>query len=180
MVSSSSGKSVMDLPPDRQTSNGDSDFDISELSLESLEGCPKLVKGAFYVNDNKLRTLVGGPLWVGAMVDLTSNTLTSLDGIPAYIGGSLILDNNHTLTSLRGVNQVKTLGGSIIITDTPITSHILGVFFISGCDQLYTTDAGSFGRAADIVNAYLHLGRSGLLQCTTALIESDLADYAQI
>jgi hypothetical protein len=72
------------------------------------------------------------------------------------------------------------MNGIIDVNRCPITSHILGVFFIKGCRSIYTTDANSFGSAAKVVNSHITKGREGLLPCQKELIDAGLADFAQI
>jgi hypothetical protein len=103
-----------------------------------------------------------------------------LDGLPDKIVGYLFLFNNP-LSSLRGINKLKEMDGPINLERCPITSHILGVFLIKGCDSIYPGMATSaFGKAADIVNQHIGKGRAGLLICTHELIEAGLSDFAQI
>jgi hypothetical protein len=70
--------------------------------------------------------------------------------------------------------------GFIGTFNCPITSHILGVFFIKGCEGIKTNSAGAYGKAVEIVNRYILKGRAGLLPCTQELIEAGLSDFAQI
>jgi hypothetical protein len=150
-------------------------------NLISLEGCPKAVLGRFTVSDNpSLFSLFGGPEEVlGASYMASHCGLTSLDGIPIKIGGSLYL-NDNPLTSLQGINKLKEMNGSICINGCLITNHILGVFFIKGCQGISVKYQGDFGKAADIVNRHIDKGRAGLLPCQKELIEAGLADFAQI
>jgi hypothetical protein len=154
-------------------------YQLSECGLTSLDGCPEMIDASFDVQSNSLQSLVGGPKEIKGYYNVSSNRITSLDGIPEKIGGSLDLSDNK-LTSLQGINKLKELGTSIVITSNPITSHILGVFFINGCTGLYSFSKDDLNRAVVIVNRHVSKGRAGLLPCQKELIEAGLADFAQI
>jgi hypothetical protein len=149
-------------------------------SLTSMEGGPEVVIGEFKVNHNPLLTsLIGGPKEVGDYYCVQDCGLISLEGLSVTIGGYLSLDSNP-LTSLSGINKLKEMNGSIYANDCPITSHILGVFFIKGCLGIRTMGSGDFRKAVGVVNRHISKGRAGLLACQKELIEAGLADFAQI
>jgi hypothetical protein len=150
-------------------------------NLTSLEGCPEVVNGEFDVDHNSsLSSLIGGPKEVGDYFSANHCGLTSLEGIPTRIGSSLYL-NGNPLTSLKGINQLKEMSGRIHIYGCPIISHILGVFFIKGCQGFdLTITAVKLWNTANIVNKHISKGRAGLLPCTQELIEAGLHDFAQI
>jgi hypothetical protein len=155
-------------------------FTMTCCGLTSLEGSPDIIKGDFNIESNKsLTSLNGGPKEVCGDYIASRCGLTSLEGIPGKIGGDLMLAGNP-LTSLQGINQLKEMNGSIYLHDCPITSHILGVFFIKRCDGLNHNGGNELGRAITIVNIHIRKGRAGLFQCTHELIEAGLADFAQI
>lgn len=54
-------------------------MDCSYMGLKTLEGCPKIVRGDFLCNDNKLESLKGAPQ-VSGLFDCSHNELTSLEG----------------------------------------------------------------------------------------------------
>jgi hypothetical protein len=100
-----------------------------------------------------------------------------------------MLSIGHTkLTSLQYIYEMKEMKGVIDVTSSPITSHILGVFFIKGCGGIITRDSiynmtytdTPLNIALTIVNRNLHKGRAGLLACQKQLIDEGLADFAQI
>jgi hypothetical protein len=146
-----------------------------------LYGCPDEVANDFSIMNNYsiLLSLIGGPKKVGGNYIIDSCGLTSLEGIPNKIGNSLSLSSNP-LTSLRGINKLKEMNGYIYVDTCPITSHILGVFFISGCHGLVSDHIDSCFKAASIVNSHISKGRAGLIPCQMELIEAGLADFAQI
>jgi hypothetical protein len=151
-----------------------------DCSLTTIVGAPQSIGGSFDIDGNpSLLSLVGGPKEVGGHYSADNCGLSSLEGLPVKIGGFLDLSDNP-LTSLKGINQLKEMHGDLSLYECPITSHILGVFFINGCGWLIAADAGDFGKAADIVNRHISKGRSGLLMCTQDLIEAGLDAFAQI
>jgi hypothetical protein len=155
-------------------------IDVSSRKLTSLDGCPEVIGGGFALYDNpSLASLVGGPKEVGGFYTADHCGLISLEGLPGKIGGDLILSHNH-LTSLLGINQLKEMDGWVNISKCPITSHILGVFFIKGCKGIIVNDSDAISTVARIVNQHISKGRAGLLACTNELIEAGLVDFSQI
>jgi hypothetical protein len=102
-----------------------------------------------------------------------------LEGIPESIGLDLDLSFNG-LTSLAGILKLKKMNGCIDIRGCPVTSHILGVFFIKGCTGINSHLVSGNSIAVAIVNRHISKGRVGLLHCQKELIEAGLADFAQI
>jgi hypothetical protein len=153
---------------------------IAHKPLTSLDGCPDVVLGHFTIYRNKnLTSFIGGPKEVGDSFSVSGCRIASLEGIPREIGSHIRLDEDY-LTSLVGINKLTEMNGRIFLDKSPIKSHILGVFFIKGCQGLHTEDTCDFRKAVDIVNKYIHNGRAGLLPCAKELIEAGLADFAQI
>jgi hypothetical protein len=156
------------------------DYDVDNSGLLSLVGSPILVGGDFNISHSEsLGSLVGGPKEVKGNYAAYCCGLLHLDGLPIKIGGYLDLGGNK-LTSLQGINNLKEIDGLISANGCPITSHILGVFFIKGCTVLEVSGYGSLPSAVEIVNKHISKGRAGLLPCTQELIEAGLADFAQI
>ncbi|MFK2821582.1 hypothetical protein [Arcobacter sp. YIC-80] len=75
-------------------------FDISNNSLESLEGCPEKVGKDFNCSKNELDSLLGAPIRVGDF-DCSHNKLTSLSYCPKEVIGFFNCSNNQ-LTSIKG------------------------------------------------------------------------------
>ena len=74
-------------------------FDISNNSLESLEGSPESVLKDFNCSYNKLESLVGAPYKVGDF-DCSNNKLTSLSYCPKDVNGSFDCNENQ-LSSIK-------------------------------------------------------------------------------
>jgi hypothetical protein len=154
----------------------------NSLSVDDncLHGSPKIVMGDFDASDNvDLTSLVGGPREVSKTYSVVNCAVSSLDGIPVTIGANLILSDNP-LTSLQGIHKLKEMNGSIYLIECPITSHILGVFFIKGCAHIFSNGTRDGEVAMQILNKHIKQGRAGLLPCQQELIEAGLADFAQI
>ena len=97
------------------------EFDCSyNLSLTSLKGSPKIVKGNFKCYLCDIISLIGGPSSVGGSFFCNINKLISLDGSPSTIGGSFFCKDNHLVT-LSGIP--KSINGQFVMTvytDTPL------------------------------------------------------------
>jgi hypothetical protein len=165
------------LPILRLSSDG---IEANNCGLTALDGCPEVVTGYFDIMYNQsLTSLVGGPKEVGGNYSAKHCGLTTLKGIPVKIGGWFDLSSNP-LTSLQGINNLKEMKGWANLTNCPITSHILGVFFIKGCWGILSNYRGDISNTVTIVNSHISKGRAGLLPCQKELIEAGLADFAQI
>jgi hypothetical protein len=123
-------------------------YSVSNCGLSSLAGSPIFIGGALDISDNhSLTSLVGGPSEVGGDYIASNCMLVSLDGLPVKIGGYLnVIDN--PLTTLKGINRLREMKGSVYVENCPITSHILGVFFIKGCCgiKIHDCDDKYFGK----------------------------------
>lgn len=73
--------------------NDTKEFDVSELNLTTLRGCPKIVHGKFECDDNKL---------------------ASLDFCPEFVEGDFICKNNFKDFSKEEIRNVCKVGGNII------------------------------------------------------------------
>lgn len=73
-------------------------FNCSENSLLSLQGCPKKITGFFYCNNNRLTSLVGGPKNVGSDFICSYNDLKSLKGSPSNINGIFNCSSNELIS----------------------------------------------------------------------------------
>jgi len=99
----------------------ENNFDLSDLQLVSLVGCPRVVKGSFWCEKNELQTLEGGPTEVDLDYICSINALVSLRGAPSLINGNFSCYNNM-LPSLNGgptqVNGVYNCSGNQLTTLT--------------------------------------------------------------
>jgi hypothetical protein len=75
-------------------------FFINDNKIKSLIGCPTIVSGGFYCYGNKIKSLIGSPKVVEFDFDCSDNKLTSLEGSPEKVRSFFCNDNE--LTSLIG------------------------------------------------------------------------------
>jgi hypothetical protein len=70
------------------------------------------------------------------------------------------------------------MNGYFDATDNPITSHILGLLLIEGCEEFYMDRYP----VRDIINKYLpnKEGRKGLMKCKAELVDAGYEEYAQL
>jgi hypothetical protein len=192
-------RSISDLGSDIWSSTEERPFE--GMQLTSLVGCPKVSPSSLFLRGNRLtslegspteimgcfdigrtytvKSLVGGPTIVHGYYDASGCGLTSLDGLPIKIGAFLTISQNE-IESLQGINKLKEMDGAIYMSNCPITSHILGVFFINGCQGILASNNNDLDEAINIVNRHIKKGRAGLLPCQKELIEAGLADFAQV
>lgn len=81
--------------------NIDGSFFCNDCGLETLEGCPKIVKGRFNCDFNKLTTLKGGPEEAQEIYSCSYNRLKNLIGSPKYFNGEFHCNDNK-LETLEG------------------------------------------------------------------------------
>ena len=97
------------------------DQDLSEAyqglkDLTVLEGIWK-INGTLFLNNNKLKDLVGCPEYIEGDLIVSANKLVSLEGAPVFIGGKLDVSWNYNLDELNGIETVK---GEIVFDHTPL------------------------------------------------------------
>jgi hypothetical protein len=78
------------------------DFKITDMVLNSLKGCPKVIMGDFEAYSNNLKSLEGGPEVVGRNYRVNSNKLETLQGCASIIKMLFDIRNNKTLKNLKG------------------------------------------------------------------------------
>lgn len=82
-------------------------FDVSEMGLTTLEGCPEEVDGCFDCSRNRLTSLECAPKKVTDGFFCDRNRLTSLEGAPETVDGEFNCSHN-LLTSLEGAPKQVT------------------------------------------------------------------------
>jgi hypothetical protein len=167
------------------TFNGNLDLSSWEPKLTSLRGSPTIVTGYFDCSANKLASLKHGPTRVMGEYNVSENPLKNLDGIAEYIGGTLYLNYLGGITSLKDIHKrVKHVGNKIVIMESGITSHVLGLLLINGVTEVTVGYAHTMVREewSDIINNYLpnYRGNHAVLDCQNELIDAGLDDYAQL
>ena len=93
-------------------------FDISNNSLESLEGSPESVLKDFNCSSNNLTSLLGAPYKVGDF-DCSNNKLSSLSHCPKEVNGFFNCEGNQ-LKSIKG--SPRTVKGFFKCSNNKITS----------------------------------------------------------
>lgn len=78
--------------------------DLSNNNLKNLKNCPQYIDGAFYCVESNLLSLEGGPRIVKGFYGVENNKLSNLIGSPdeAY---ELLVSGNPSLTTLEGCTQ---------------------------------------------------------------------------
>ncbi len=149
------------------------DLCLWDANLSSLEGCPKVIGGDFYCNNNKL---------------------TSLDGCPEEVGrdnhGSFDCSGNQ-IKDLKDIHlKLKKMDGTLVCGEK-IKSHVLGLF-LNGCRLLVENDNsdkadGDSPPWVALVNIFLkaiHEDRSNakeeMYKCQEALIHHGFEPYAHV
>ena len=86
----------------------DGDFVLSDwkhfIPIESLEGCPEIVKGNFVANNCGLTSLKGAPRIVTGSFVCWGNDLESLEGGPEEVGDYSVTSSN--VTSFAGAPKI--------------------------------------------------------------------------
>lgn len=76
-------------------------------SLNTLENCPRIVRGDFWCNMNQdLKSLKGGPIKVGRRYRCNNCDLENLDGIAQEIGTWVTAFANHRLRDISALDNV--------------------------------------------------------------------------
>lgn len=136
------------------------DFDVSHMSLTTLNGCPEVIDGRFECKGNKL---------------------TSLEGAPAIVHGSFYM-NNNPITSLKDIHHhVKRIDGVLSLRGCYIESHILGLLLIGNLRHVVMDTTEVLMRIGDILNQYIPSnGMESVLLCQEELINAGFEEYAQL
>ena len=87
----------------------DGNFDISNLKLKNLKGCPTFVGGKFNCAGNILESLKFGPKVVRGSYDCRNNKLKSLAGCATYIGNDLQCANNILINMIGSPKKITGL-----------------------------------------------------------------------
>ena len=151
------------------------DLNIVSQGLTSLVGSPKRVPGTVYAGYNNLTNLKGGPEYVGGDFFVTGNPLVSLEGAPSSVRGTFKCENTK-ITSLHNIHkQVKFIGEYFLLTDTEITSCILGVLLIEGLQLIQMRNKP----LQNIINKHLK-GERDVFACQEELINAGFEELAQL
>jgi hypothetical protein len=174
-------------------------FNISNLNLQGLQGCPRIVRGDFFAWANQLTSLKGGPLEVHGYYDASQNQLTTLDGCAEAIGGFLVVNNNN-LKNLKGCparlsddlevqqNPLVTLDGFpesvagwVTLTYTPSLPLLRTLSSLHVNILVPESLGGQLVRKKlnTILNQYVGQGRRGMFACKKELVEAGFEGNAK-
>lgn len=168
------------------TENVKGNFYFQNNNLTDLSGCPATVFGLDCSN-NKLTNLIGGPVKVSTIFTATDNKLTSIDGIPVF-AEKIDLSNNPTLTSLKGLNKIKSC--SKLNLPSNIRSNILGIMKIEdlkSSDVSFNFSYGDVEEQANLKAAWKiieqfmsdKVDNDTIIKCQNALIEAGLREFGK-
>lgn len=127
-------------------------FDISNNSLETLDGCPEKVGKDFNCSKNNLESLFGAPVKVGDF-DCSHNKLVNLSYCPKEVIGFFNCSNNQ-LTSIKG--SPRTIKGYFRCEHNKIESLKGGPKYIDAyfdCSHNYIKDLN--GGPITVVQDYI-------------------------
>lgn len=168
-------RTLLSVFGERDYLDADGDLNIVSQGLTSLEGAPKRVPGTVYAGYNDLTNLKGGPEYVGGDFIVSGNPLVSLEGAPTSIRGCFKCENTK-ITSLHNIHkQVKFIGEYFLLTDTKITSCILGVLLIDGLQLVQLSNKP----VQNILNGHLR-GDRDVFACQEELIEAGFEELAKL
>lgn len=146
------------LPVEFETAGGG--FRIAASDITTLQGCPRSVKGTFFVQSHLLDDLTGGPRQVGDEYIIKNGfDLLSLQGLARDIGSGIVEFNLHPRMG------VLSLFNSHNIT-TPIMNSITPGFTIAEMSR--------------IVRRYISKGIAGMMPCAAELIKAGFRDNAKL
>jgi hypothetical protein len=110
-----------------------SDLYLTGNKLVSLKGCPTRVIGDFSVARNPLISLEHGPEEVIKDYVVSETKITTFSGAPKFVGGDVYARDLDNLKSLKNIHRYfKFIGKGLILENTKLESHILGIFKIQG------------------------------------------------
>jgi len=154
-------------------------FDCYNAKIKSLEGGPSWVGDYFSCSSTKITSLEGGPSYVGGGFSCWGTDITSLEQGPSYVGGNLSCWNTQ-ITSLHNIHkQIKHIGRMLSLSNT-IKSHILGVMFIKGLQKIEFYNGNTEQKQAiSIINKHFAENRNVHL-AQEKLIEAGLSEFAKL
>jgi len=117
-------------------------FDCSNNQLKTLKGGPNYVGDAYFCSNNQLKTLEGSPNWVGKYFRCSNNQLKTLKGGPNYVGDAYFCSNNQLITLEGGPETVL---GNYYCNDNQLKTlngcpdYVGGYFICDYMDNEYVT-----------------------------------------
>ena len=178
---------------------------LENLDVDTLVGFPVLKLSPQATNALKLGRTINGPhINVSRNPRLTSLKglqtsiydinasncgLTDLTTAPQIIQGNASFAINN-ITNLKGIGKqyLRHVYGSLNLYGCPITSHLMGLFFIRGLTEVLlgfiTADDHPLGPklllAMSIINKHLGSKEHDMMECQEELIQNGLKEYARV
>ena len=165
-------KDISSLEGCPEVINGD--FWLGKNRLTSLKGCAVQVEGTFSCSENKLVNLIGGPKKIKNDYVANANLLTSLEGVCPDIPMRGYFSNNR-LTSLQNIHKQIKYCQKLNFTINPIKSHVLGLLKIESLRNVMLDNSD----VEDIINIHLNKDRD-ILACQQELIDAGFEEFAQL
>ena len=168
-----------------------SNLNLSYMELTELpHGLDHEWHGNFRCVNNKLTSLKGCPGIIRGSFDCGINDLTTLEYCATHIHRGFSCMYNNKMTSLHDVHShISHVGGSIILQNTPIQSHILGLMLIDVGSIILTGLGKDISPASSnvlvmdvdvILNKWKNLGRRGVMGAMKELLDLGYDDLAQL
>jgi len=108
------------------------DFTIEDCKMTTLRGCPLFVDGNFYCGANELQSLKGGPETVTQGYYCGGNLLKTLEFCPGFVGTDFACDWNKIQNLKFAPAKIK---GNFIYGGNKISAHELQEYEKNGCVQ---------------------------------------------
>jgi hypothetical protein len=138
-----------------------------------------IVSGYFDIYNIPLTSLKGCPLHVGGYFDCGNTEITSLQYAPSVINGNLLCSNTK-IKSFSGTDKiVKQIDGYIECyndIEGYRPTHILGLLLIKGVRRFFID--GTNGPISTIMNKYV--GTGDILSAQDELIDAGFTDQARL
>ena len=126
-------------------------FNVSDVRLLTLKGCPREVGGSFVLHFFRGENLLGGPVSVGKEYWLARHkNLKSLEGLAQEIGGRMSLTYDSDLGLLR-------------------TLVAKGGVYLEMNDSMSFIERSNATNVGKILNSYKGQGRAGAFDCRQEL-----------
>jgi hypothetical protein len=147
--------------------------------LKNLEGSPETFDN-FFVANNFITSLVGGPRFINDEMNCDVNKLTDLMGAP-LLCKNLFSCRRNNITSLKGIGKDYLRDcEDLQISGEYIKSNILGLLIVKNLSYISGTGLGD-ETWARIVYPYLNNTKDrDIMECKEELMNAGFKDYAKL
>jgi hypothetical protein len=136
-------------------------FSCTENDLQDLTNSPQHVPMSFYLGyQPTIKSLRGGPQWVGHTFDMQHSWPESMEGLPRYVGESIIIRYHENLPVLR----LLMVGGSWELDLRRRTFK----------------DAEAVLYVGRFIEKYKKLGANGVMPCAAEMIKAGYRGNARL